>query len=95
MKIICNHCGTEEKYRTEKKANNLVAYCLECGRFIKNIPYSEPGLYFGKYSGTKIKDFNTPEHINYLHWLRNTPELWAKQNERVQQAINIQLDGKC
>ena len=95
MKIICNHCGTEEKYRTEKKANNLVAYCLECGRYIKNIPYSEPGLYFGKYSGTNIKDFNTPEHINYLHWLRNTPELWAKQNERVQHAINIQLDGKC
>ena len=68
MDIVCNNCGSVNDFRTEKKANNLVAYCLGCGRYIKNIPYSAPSLYFGKYKNTKIKDFTTPEMMNYLHW---------------------------
>lgn len=68
MEIICKNCGEVDKYRTEKKANNLVAYCTECGRYIKNIPYTIPALHFGKYKGTKVRDFTTPEMMNYLHW---------------------------
>ena len=95
MEIICKSCGEIENYRTEKKSNNLVAYCLGCGKFIKNLPYAEPAIYFGKYSGREIKNFDTPELINYLHWCRNTPSVWSRFSERVQQAINIQIDGKC
>lgn len=60
-----------DEYRTEKKANNLVAYCTSCGSYIKNIPYTIPAIHFGKYKGTKIRDFTTPEMINYLHWILN------------------------
>lgn len=71
MEIICKSCGEIDNYRTEKKANNLVAYCKSCGKYIKNIPYTIPKIQFGKYKGTKVRDFTTPEMINYLHWIIN------------------------
>jgi len=94
MKIICKSCGTVNNYRTEKKANNLVAYCLICGHYIKNIPYSKPALHFGKFAGISIENYDTPEKINYLHWVRNHIEIWPKLNGRIQEAINLRLDGK-
>ena len=72
MDIICKKCGSINNFRTEKKSNNLVAYCLDCGAYIKNIPYAPPRMYFGKYKGVLISDFNTPQMINYLHWLKNS-----------------------
>lgn len=92
--IKCKHCGSEENYRTEKKANNLVAFCNNCGSYIKNLPYAEPSLYFGKYAKIPIKDYNIPEMINYLHWCRNNQDLWQKLSVNVKQAINLKLDGK-
>ena len=83
MEIICKSCGTIDDYRTEKKANNLVAYCNGCGKYIKNIPYSEPALHFGKYSGSLIKDLIRPEEINYLHWVYANVRL----NESLKRAI--------
>jgi len=74
-------------YRTEKKANNLVAYCKSCGKYIKNIPYSEPALHFGKYKGSLIKDLNTAEEINYLHWLRKN----VKLTKHISDAIDTHL----
>ena len=69
IEIICKSCGSIDEYRTEKKANNLVAYCTACGKYIKNIPYTIPTINFGKYKGTKVRDFTTPEMMNYLHWV--------------------------
>lgn len=87
MEIICNECGDVDNYRTEKKGNNLVAYCQKCGAYIKNLPYSEPALYFGMYKGTKIKDFTTPKMLNYLHWAYNN----VKLTHNIRQAIKKQL----
>jgi len=87
MDIICNKCGTINKYRTEKKANNLVAYCTACGSYIKNLPYAAPALYFGKYKNTKIVDFTTPEMMNYLHWTLSN----VKLSGNIKDAINKHL----
>lgn len=84
IEIICKSCGSIDEYRTEKKANNLVAYCTSCGKYIKNIPYSIPTLHFGKYKGTKIVDFTTPEMMNYLHWVINND---VKVSVHTKQAI--------
>lgn len=64
--IICTKCGSVNDYRTERKANNDVAYCNGCDAYIKNIPRSEPTLYFGKYKDKKVSEI---EDINYLRWV--------------------------
>lgn len=91
--IICKQCGSINDYKVERKAHNDVATCNGCGAFIKNIPYAEPALYFGKFKGKPIKDFVTPDEIRYLYWVRNNPDIWTKLTVRVQQAINLRLDG--
>lgn len=93
MDIECRYCGSSD-YSTEMKSGQNVATCNNCGRFIKNIPYSEPGIYFGKYKGKLIKDFQTKEEINYLYWIRNNPDIWYKMKDRIKEAINYRLDGK-
>lgn len=90
--IICKQCGSIDDYSVERKANNNVATCNGCGRFIKNIPYSEPALYFGKFKGKPIKDFEGKE-IEYLYWVRNNPDIWCKLNARTADAILMRLDG--
>jgi len=89
MTVICNKCGTIDDFRTEKKSNNLVAYCNGCGFYIKNLPYSEPALYFGKYNGTKIKDFTTPEMMNYLHWALNNCKLTGNVRKAIVEHLGI------
>lgn len=89
MTVICKNCGTINDFRTEKKANNLVAYCNSCGFYIKNLPYSEPALYFGKYKGTKIKDFTTPEMMNYLHWALNNCKLSASTVDAIKNHLGL------
>ena len=90
MDVICNSCGNINDYRTIKKANNLTAYCKGCGSYIKNLPYAEPALHFGKYRNTKIKDFTTPQMVNYLHWLKNS-EVWFKLSVSIKTAIDKHL----
>lgn len=90
MEIVCNKCGTVNEYRTEKKSNNLVAYCTACDAYIKNLPYSEPALHFGKYNGSLIKDLNTAEELNYLHWAYQN----VKLTENVRNAIRVHLGLK-
>lgn len=74
-KLFCKHCSKEVTFITEKKANNYVAYCAECGCYIKNVPYNDLGIKsnehvfpFGKYKGVKIKDCTD---ISYLTWAMN------------------------
>jgi hypothetical protein len=55
--IICKNCGYINDYRTELKANNNVAYCNGCDKYIKNIPQNNmPMLHFGKYKGKLVTD---------------------------------------
>jgi len=87
MDLVCKKCGTINEYRTEKKSNNLVAYCTACGSYIKNIPYSKPQLHFGKYKGRLIEEMKHPEEVNYLHWVIKN----AKINESLRIAISKHL----
>lgn len=68
MDVICGNCGSINDFTTERKANNLVATCNGCDRFIKNIPYDEPKFYFGKYKDKPIKEI---EDLQYLTWARD------------------------
>ena len=88
--IICTNCGNINDYRVEEKANNHVAFCNGCGKFIKNIPHSEkpPQFYFGKYKGKLISDFSTPEELQYLDWALNN----INMSVSLAKAVTTQLD---
>jgi len=93
--VICKNCGVINDCTLTNKSGQMVATCNNCGKYIKNVPYSEPALYFGKYSGKAINDYFTPDEVNYLHWIRNNPDIWNKKiNQRTRDAINLRLDGK-
>ena len=72
--IICNNCGPVNDYIVERKANNDVATCSRCGRYIKNIPRAVPMLYVGKYKGIPISEI---EDMNYLKWALKEMKLTA------------------
>jgi len=83
--VICNSCGLINDYTTQMKSGQNVATC-SCGKFIKNIPYAEPTLYFGKYAQKKISEINDK---NYLEWaLINVVQLKAKQKEAIKKQID-------
>ena len=91
MEVVCNKCGLINDYKTQLKNNQNTAWCNGCGSFIKNIPYSEPALYFGKFKGRKIKSLTTPEETQYLHWLLNSD---FKLNKRLEVVIKEHLNLK-
>ncbi len=62
------------------KGNNQVAYCTDCGRYIKNIAYAEPTLYVGKYKDKPIKDIYD---LPYLQWAETTLKLSSGQKSAV------------
>lgn len=73
--LFCNHCHKEVGFLIEKKSNNNVAFCSDCGCYIKNVPNSFLGIektyhvfYFGKFKGIKVKDCTDK---NYLLWAMN------------------------
>lgn len=80
MEIVCKNCGSINDYRTEFKGNQLVAHCNGCGSFIKNIPYKEPTLYFGKYKDKKVSDI---QDLGYLQWLIDKSVVKANIREAV------------
>lgn len=81
--LICPRCQSSN-YTTELKANNLVATC-ENGHFIKNLPYSEPALYIGKYKGKKITEITD---VDYLKWVLQN----IRQSQYIRDAIQKQID---
>lgn len=83
--IVCTHCGLINDFRVERKANNDVAYCNGCDRYIKNIPHSEPAFYIGKYKGTPIKDI---EDMGYLKWALKEMKLTANMRTAIQKRIS-------
>jgi len=66
--IVCRACGVVDDYRIIEKSNQKTCWCNSCDSWIKNIPYTEPSLWFGKFSGTPIKDIID---LSYLEWLIN------------------------
>lgn len=59
----------------------MCAYCNDCGTYIKNIPYSQPKLHFGKYAGIYISDITD---LQYLNWAVNN---LTNINQRTHDAI--------
>ena len=93
--IICQHCGTIDEYHTEMKSNQQTAWCDNCGRFIKNIPYSKKFcLYFGKYKEVSLDEFTEPEHISYLNWVFKTKDIWDRLKPPIQEKIKSILKIK-
>jgi|1_EtaG_2_1085319.scaffolds.fasta_scaffold03456_5 hypothetical protein len=87
METNCKHTIT---YQVQK-SNNLVERCINCDKFIRNAPHDKPRIYFGKYKGKAIDEFNTPEMMSYLYWMKNNPEVWAKLSRNVQTAITNRM----
>ena len=66
--VICKGCGSIDRYTASLKSNNLVAYCDDCGMFIKNIPQGKPQeFHFGKYKGILVKECND---LPYMKWVQ-------------------------
>lgn len=85
MQVVCKSCGCIDSYRTEKKANNLCAFCNDCGAFIKNLPTDVPRMYVGKYKDKPIKDI---DDLPYLKWAYdNMSSLGGRQKEAIKDRI--------
>jgi len=83
--VTCRNCGSINDATLKKEGMHLAAYCNGCSKFIKNISYAEPTLYFGKYSQTKVAEI---DDLNYLEWLvDNVKTLKPKLKE----AINAKI----
>jgi len=64
--VICKACGSIDRFYAQQKANNIVAYCEDCGSYIKNLPQGNPqAFYFGKYKDTLVSECND---LSYLKW---------------------------
>ncbi len=85
----CNKCGSVNNYKTVMKNNQNTAWCNECNFYMGNEPYTgkKPCLYFGKYKGMPIENFENPDEIKYLQWVKNTPDLWDNLKPDIQKAI--------
>lgn len=87
--IVCRKCGTEDNYRVEIKAHNQVAYCKGCGLFIKNIPYTEPTFYFGRYKGSKVSDLDSKEDLQWLEWCLKTVNVTQRMRDAISEQIEL------
>ncbi len=83
--VICKRCGSVGDYHIEIKSNNHCAYCNSCGGYIKNIPHAEPKMYFGKYSGIKIKDISDAD---YLKWVLSLNKVSGHIEKAIQEKIH-------
>jgi hypothetical protein len=83
--VVCKNCGSVNDYTIVKKANNNCAYCNGCEKFIKNISYSVPKFYFGKYKGVAVSEVTD---ISYLNWfLENIETLTENGRKNIKEQI--------
>ena len=94
--VKCNRCNSINNFKIVEKGNQKTAYCNICGRYIKNIAYQKPTLYFGKYKGTTIEDMNSKEQNNYLKWLLGSgAKLGSSLREAIEDKIKFaEFDSK-
>lgn len=83
--VKCSKCQSVNNYRTEEKSTNKVAYCNNCGAYIKNLPYDVPKLYVGRYKGIPI---DTIEDLDYLKWALGTLRLTSSVRMAVSSRIS-------
>ncbi|MBT9175668.1 MAG: hypothetical protein DDT22_01352 [candidate division WS2 bacterium] len=95
MELVCKYCGLCQDTLTTKIKKHylpnggyhLKAFCSNCERFIKNIPYSLPKiLHFGKYKSKPIAVV-AKENPAYLRWLCSQD---IKDN--LKQSIKLELE---
>lgn len=65
--IVCKRCGSLEHIIKELPPHRQ-AICKHCGNYIKNIQQDNPVIWFGKYNGLKLSEFNTKDHCDWLRW---------------------------
>lgn len=82
--VTCLNCGSINDYEIILKANQATAWCNGCGKFIKNVPYKAPALYFGKFKGRDIASMLAKDEVEYLQWL--IAQTWCKS------ALKRQID---
>lgn len=83
--VVCRNCGSVNDYITERKANNDVAYCNGCGKYIKNIPRNEPMFYVGKYKNVPISII---EDMPYLKWALREMKLASSIRNAIEKRIS-------
>ena len=74
--VECQHCGLINDYNIILKSNQATAWCNGCDKFIKNVPYKSPMLYFGKYKERLISSMVSKEEVEYLQWV--AAQTWCK-----------------
>ena len=93
-KLFCKSCNKQVDFEIIIKANNHMALCWECGRFIKNVAHSTADsiFYFGKYSGTKV---NECHDLGYLQWIVKNVKLKEKMKDDINERIRtLEYDFK-
>lgn len=80
-----------DDFSTQLKNNQKCAYCNGCGAYIKNIPYSEPKFFFGKYKGELISSITD---LGYLEWFLANVKLNPYTREAIQNQISALKGGK-
>lgn len=86
MKLTCTKCGLIDEPKIIIKGNHHVAFCIGCGKYIKNVSYDIPKLYIGKYKGTPVSEITD---IEYLKWFIKTIE---KISFSTKSAISKQIE---
>ena len=85
-KLHCRNCQKEVSFRTEMKSGQNTAYCNECGKYLKNVPYEKDKyFYVGKYSGICISQI---EDLSYLRWAFDNMKLSPAYKEAVKNQID-------
>ena len=85
-KLYCVQCDSEQGYMLIEKSGQKTAWCEVCKSYIKNIAYSEPAFFFGKYKGKLIADIHDPQ---YMKWF----VINIKGNKSTKAAIEKKLYG--
>ena len=89
--LRCNRCDKYIIPSLVLKACNYVAYCPECGSYIKNVPHTfvgianEPTTFFiGKYKGMRICDCTDKL---YLQWCMLNMKVSSRMDEEIKARI--------
>lgn len=84
--VTCTNCGLIDDFYVIEKSNQKTAYCNGCSKYIKNIPYTEPRFFVGKYKDVPIKQIND---LSYLEWAYNNMK---KMSENVRSSVKDRIN---